>query len=376
MYIQLLVCLIIAIAYNEYRTKIIRRQLSPDRALTNYIYFVCALLILQSGLRNVAVGTDTYAYLLKYEAIQHFSWDNIFDTFIRTYQTGEGKDPGYLIFMKLISTVIPYYQIYLLIIAAFFFTALGSLLKTFCRSIYDVFVGTVLYEVLYYGFFSVTGIRQTIAVGILFFGVKFIVNRKIIPFIITCFCAAIIHKSALIFIPLYFIADYKKTIRLLSTVIVALPVIFVIMRPFAQFLTSFSFSESYATYSNSEYETTGAKMFFIYMLAVSIMALLSKKYVAEASQKVKLCYNAFCIGVLFTPLTWVDPSLMRVVMYFSVFGIFFLGDLVREFCKRYNLSLGIVTLSMILTFALVIIKRGAEYAFFWQEMALPEYYNV
>jgi len=331
---------------------------------------------LQSGLRNVAVGADTYAYLLKFEAIQHISWAEIFATFIKTYETGVGKDPGYLIFMKLISLIVSEYQIYLLIIATLFFSALCWLLKIFCKSVYDVFIGVLLYEVLFYGFCSITGIRQTIAIAFLFVGIRFIINRKLIPFIIICFLAAVIHKSALIFIPFYFIAYYKNPIRLLVPIIICLPVIFATVRPFAQFLTSFSFSESYSVYSNSEYETAGAQMFLIYMLAVSVMATICRKEIKEASDKIKICYNAFSLGVLFTPLTWVDPSLMRVVMYFSIFSIFILGELVRTFCKKINTSLSVVTLAMVFIFVLIIIKRGSEFAFFWQEMALPNNYSI
>lgn len=374
MVIQILVCLIITIAYHLYSSKILNRQLSSENALRNYIYFVCVVFILQSGLRNVAVGADTYAYLLKFEAIKHTSWDDIFYTFNKFYETGVGKDPGYLIFMKLCSLLVSNYQLYLIIIASLFFCALGYMLRMFCTSIYDVFIGAILYEVLFYGFFSITGIRQTIAVAILLFGIGFIKNGKLIPFIIICLLAAMIHKSALIFIPFYFIAHYKQPIKLLGIIILCLPLIFTATRPFAQFLTSFSFSESYASYANSEYETAGAQMFLIFMLAVSLMVFFCRKEINEASDKVKICYNAFSLGVLFTPLTWVDPSMMRVVMYFSVFSIFLLGDLTEMFCKRFSIPQNLFTFAMVILFVIVIIKRGGEYAFFWQDMALPYNY--
>lgn len=375
MFIQILVCLIIAIAYNLYSSKIISHQLSSERALRNYIYVVCTILALQSGLRNVAVGADTYAYMLKFDAIKYTSWDEIITTFNRYFEVGIGKDPGYLIFMKCISLVVSNYQIYILTIAILFFGALGFLLRKFCKNIYEVFIGGVLYEVLFYGFFSITGIRQTIAISFLLIGVGFILNRKLIPFILICLLAAVIHKSALIFIPFYFIAHYKKPIKLLSIVILCLPIVFGSTKPFAQFLTSFSFSESYASYANSDYETAGAQMFLIFMLVVSIMAITCRKEINELPEKNKICYNAFSLSVLFTPLTWVDPSLMRVVMYFSIFSIFILGNLVKLFCKRISLSIKVFSFAMLLIFVLVIIKRGGEYAFFWQDMALPFNYS-
>lgn len=376
MFIQLLIYLIIAVVYNDYRTRLIRNRLSQDDAVKKFVSFACILLILQSGLRNVAVGDDTYAYSLHFETVRHESWHNIFISFKRVYEAGVGKDPGYMIFVKLVSLVVSEYQIYLIVIATLFFISFGRLLRIFCHSIYDVFIGITLYEVLFYGFFSITGIRQTIAISILFFGVSFIINRKLIPFLLTCLLAATIHKSSLIFIPFYFIAHYKKPPKLLGIIIPCLPLIFAVTRPFAQFLTSFSFSESYAVYANSEYETSGAQMFLVYMLAISVMVLVCRKEINSATDKTKLCYNAFSLGVLFTPLIWVDPSLMRVVMYFSVFSTFFLGGLVRTFHKKIGISLGLFSFVMIVIFMMIIIKRGYEYAFFWQYMSLPDHYSI
>ena len=42
-----------------------------------YVIFMMFLLTLQSGLRNVAVGTDTYAYYLQFVEVSNTSWSNL-----------------------------------------------------------------------------------------------------------------------------------------------------------------------------------------------------------------------------------------------------------------------------------------------------------
>lgn len=374
MLIQLIACLIAIIAFFVYQAQVSDRRLMPGSAKDSYIYFICLILILQSGLRNVAVGPDTYEYYLQFERIQSTSWQQVFDYFITTYETGVGKDPGYGIFMKLVSTLISNYQIYLMLIATIFFCSFSLMLKRFCSDIYDVFVAMLVYQALFYGFFSITGIRQTLAISILFYAFPLVYKRKLLIFLFICLIASTIHKSSLLFIPFYFIAKIKSPVKLLTYVLIALPIVFVMMRPIALYMTSFSFTESYAVYSESVEDAKGAQMFFIFMLAISILILLCRKSIADQPEIFKMGLNAFALGLFFTPLTWVDPNLMRVVMYFSVYSIFITGDLIRIYSYRKKLFL--FSISVLLTVAVVfsIIKRNYDYAFFWQNMELPDNY--
>lgn len=376
MYIQLAVCLIAAIAFYTYQQQISNKCLTTKTAIISFIHFICIILILQSGLRNVAVGADTYEYFRQFDRISSTSWDQIFRNFVRAYETGVGKDPGYGIFMKLITYITTDYQLYLIAVAIIFFSSFGSMLKSFCINVYDVFIAVIIYQALFYGFFSVTGIRQTLAVSILFFACRYIYKKKLLKFIIICLVASTIHKSALIFLPFYFIAHFKHPIKLLTGITLSLPFVFILVKPFAIYMTSFSLTESYSMFTETATDAKGAQMFLVFMLSVTLLIFLCRKYITIESQQYKMGLNAFALGLFFTPLTWVDPNLMRVVMYFSVFSIFILGRLIRTY--SYNKKYCIQTISIFLIAAAIlsIIKRGYDYAFFWQEMRLPENYNI
>jgi len=46
-----------------------------------FIIFITVILILQSGLRNWAVGADTYAYFLRFEQVKEMCWLQIIEAF-------------------------------------------------------------------------------------------------------------------------------------------------------------------------------------------------------------------------------------------------------------------------------------------------------
>ena len=66
-----------------------------DKARKNLAIFSTLLLILQSGLRHVGVGPDTYQYMLSFHEHTLWTWQQILHNFIDVYQAGEGKDAGY-----------------------------------------------------------------------------------------------------------------------------------------------------------------------------------------------------------------------------------------------------------------------------------------
>lgn len=375
MYIQLLVLLgaFLGLVYFQQQKK--QNKLSDSLAVKRYVIFCCAILILQSGLRNVAVGADTYAYQLDFEATLGKSWQEIFDNFYQVYVLGEGKDAGYDLFVKLFQVFSVNYRAYLFAVAIIFFISFGRFVYQNIANLLGAFIAMCVYQVLFYSFFSITGIRQTLATAIIFFAYEFIIKRHLFSFLLLCFAAALIHKSALLFVPFYFLANIKHPVRTLVLVLMLLPVLFVNIRPIAQFITSFSFSESYAGYTNSTYETQGAQIFLVFMLLVAAGVIIFMKRGIHYEEKRLPIINAFSIALCFTPLAWVDPSLMRIVMYYSVFTLFLFGDIVDAIGLTYPNNSNNIVILMAIVFCAVLINRNGDYAFFWEQMDLGNNYN-
>ncbi|MDR4508581.1 MAG: EpsG family protein [Candidatus Brocadiaceae bacterium] len=363
--VTILIILIVGILYLNSEAK---TQRSYRR---QYIVFVSILLILQSGLRNWAVGADTFAYYEGFERVKSYSWADILDNMSEYYLYGIGKDPGYAVFEKVVQYILPHYQLFLILIAVIFFLALGNFIYRNTNRLSDAVLAYVLYSCLFFAFFSITGIRQTIATAAALYGYELIKKRKIVPFILLILLASTIHRSVLIFIPFYFIATMKKTKLYYVGALLLFPVLMAYKTTFSRFLKEWSGYEDYGVN-----ESAGTFTFTLMLLFVAAMALWRMKTVIRQNEATRQFYNAFILALLFTPLTWVNPSAMRMVQYYSIFMLVLLPDVVKSFQFESRTFRKTVYMVAIIVLIALFAKSNInnEYKFFWQQMELGENY--
>jgi hypothetical protein len=338
-----------------------------------FILVACFLLALQSGLRHEAVGADTFAYKLKFDDSTQASWAELFDQVTDYYAAQEGKDPGYPVFQKLSAFIVPNYQVYLLLVAGIFFLALGLFIKRNTRTVPEALIAFLLYLTLFYGFYSITGTRQTLAAACTLFGYEFLIKRrKFWLFLFLMLVVSTIHKSILSFIPFYFIAFIKPRKWHYCAMVIIFPVLMHFSGPIFSSLGELSGYEQYG-----EDEGAGSYRFTLILLLFSAVAFWRMRFVLREGPSTRPLYNALLLTIFFTPLTWVNPLAMRVVQYYSIFMVALAPKLATSFrlasVKTGRLAYG-ACLGVLLAYA---VFRGlnTEYAFFWQEMELPENYD-
>ena len=367
MYIQLIIFLIAYLGLFLFKEEggPARRQ----RARKYYIVLMMVILALQSGLRNIAVGADTFAYYNLFNRTMNSSWNQVL------YEISQhgNKDPGYTLLTKLFSLIVPNFRLFLIVIAAFFFTSLGRILFRYLNSNIEVFVSIALYECLYYGFFSITGIRQTVATGILLFALPLVFNKRdklksILLFIILVVIASTIHRSALLFAPMLLLPRLRNS----KIVFIIAFVLFVPMFSAGSFLGDLltkSDFEEYAHYLEQS-ETTGALVFSVYIVALVLATFIKLKTVNSFSQYNYVFSSAIAIAMLLTPLLVLNPSNQRIVQYYSIFGLIMLPQICRAYSGSRKGKL--LFYLVFLVFSLYTIMRKEIYAFYWQDMMLND----
>lgn len=373
MEIQLLVLMLAFLGAWYYSLLPAATPIRENRNRKNYIIFICIILILQSALRHVAVGADTYAYYLKFEEIKLTSWQEIWENFRSVYVLGEGKDAGYPLIQKVFQFFSGEYRIFLFFVAVIFFSSLGYFIYTQTKYISDVFVAIAIYEVLFYSFFSITGLRQTLATAFTFWGLHFIRQRKLWQYTLLIICAAFIHKSVLLFYPFYFIARLNLPRQLLAASFVIFPVMFVFGRSVAGIMALLSAQDNYMGYALSDANPTGAVDFSIFLLGCGILGWIALRNAKQRDSDMPIIYNAISIAIIFTPLTWIDSSLMRIVQYFSIFILVFLPYVINNLFRDYQTRIVAIVVLTVL-FVSVIIMRNVDYAFMWEQMQLNSNY--
>ncbi len=346
----------------------------------NFILAVSILLMLQSGMRHVDVGADTSAYKLKYERDGRSDWSVLLNK-VKIYYSKDlwkeskdsGKDPGYSVLGKIFYSVVPSYRIYLLIVAAAFFSVLGCFIYRNTRTIPDALIAYLLYLTLFYSFFSITGIRQTWATTFSLIGYEFFIKkRRLLLFLLLMLIAASLHKSVMVFIPFYFIANHRPKKWQYWIILFLFPIFMYFSENTLFLLERISGYDSYG-----QYEGAGTYRFTGIMLLFSFIAFLRIKEVTNTIQDTQPMYNALALVIFFTPLTWINQSLMRLVQYFSLFIMVLAPHVInllsanfknstypRHFTSIRKLAFGGCLLFLLAYAGL----RGlnTKYAFFWQ----------
>lgn len=289
-----------------------------ESARKAYIVFCGIVLGLQSGLRDVAVGPDTVQYLHRFEVVQNEPWNIIFSAIEDYYlhgNVGGYKDPTYDFFEKVFQIPGFDYRAWLLFVALIFFAAFGNFLYKNTNRISDACFALVLYMIIYYGFYSVTGIRQTLAMALCLVAFEFAKRRKIVPFVVLVLLASSIHKSALLFLPSYLLIDFKKPKTLIGLSLILLPVLFAFR---SNIVTTFGSVLGYEDYT-TPYASSGAYGYSVCALIAAVLVWLKAAEIVRDNREMRSYISLFSISIMIIPALWIDPSIMRVVQYYSIF---------------------------------------------------------
>lgn len=164
------------------------------------------LIVLQVGLRW-ETGTDWAPYL------EHF---NLISNFASTSPLNTGMEYGYSILVWLVKLFSNEYTMLLLVHSLGFYYLI---FKGMQRLSPYFFICLLLFYAFTMGVMG--SHRQLMAVGILLFSVKFILERKIYLFLLCLIIASLCHTTAIICLPLYFLNRKVNAYLLFALIIIA-----------------------------------------------------------------------------------------------------------------------------------------------------------
>lgn len=316
--------------------------------------------VLLSGLRHISIGADTYSYkVTDFDLVIQQTWRSLFENFINVlFRGASGKDPGYALFEKAVQIFTTNYQVYLVVIALVFTVSLGIWIY---RNSSEPVISFLIYSCLFYGFFAITGHRQTIATAmVVLIGYKFIKERKFWPFLAITLIAMTIHKSSVIFFPFYFIASKKITIKHLITSLIIGAVILFLGKSFYALAATFL---GYDVFINNE--IGGTKTFTLMIILIGAVVFSRMKIILKNNSQATHFLNAYILALLLSLMTLQNQSFMRAQQYFSLFIMLLIPEIMMSFSKKdrvvvYYFTAG--TLLLLFVFA----GSNLQYLFFWQ----------
>ena len=338
----------------------------------SYINVMCVFFGAMAALRNIAVGPDTYAYYLKFLSAESQSFQAIWDALIVYYRDGVGKDAGFPLLMKLFQCVFPSFRLFLIFNAIVFYSGVAYIIKCNTRTLVQAFLSIILFITLFQ-VYAFSAVRQDFALGCVMLSYRFIKERRLLPFLILILIASTLHKSVLIFIPYYWIANITRVKILAVISVVLIPTLFIAARSLTSILVDVSGSEQYALYLGQNKEA-GTPTFTALLIGCFIMYLCMINNLNKAFPKHHFFTNTIFLTVGLCHVTWVVPDFMRILLYFSCFLPVIMADcisLVPDKAIRKYIVAGYVA-----AVGFLFIKTIPPYEFFWSQMDLGSNYII
>lgn len=177
--------------------------------------------------------------------------------------------------------------------------------------------------------------RQMLALAISFYSIKFLKEKNAPAFFITNICAGLIHTSALIVIPMYFIGKRKIDKKNLTLYLIIAAILF-FSWDLIKYLLSFSYYGS--TYFGSTYDVTEKSS--IYNLAIRLIMLiicliLYPKKIKD-NQNINYLYNNAIACTMLQIITTRSYIVARLTTYFYVYYILLIPIVFYEFVENKN----------------------------------------
>lgn len=300
-------------------------QKTCNRAERFFLYFVTfASLVLFSGLRSAAVGTDAGNYVWNFKQSAGLSevW-------------GGGVEPGVRFlawFGKMVyDNYVTLFTLVGIVVTLCFLLGIRKLSVNPATSVFVLLTSGVFY-------FSFNGMRQGIAIAVVFLAIGFIYYRKLWAFLICVAVACFFHITAVMVLPVYFIVPRKNDFRCNALMFGAV----VVSVLFFSELVALAgrLNPKYLAYGALVGHLSSGLSYAASLVAIGLFFLYIRRYIRQHRPLYDLLLNVYLLGLVVTVVAVVRTTfvsgVMRVSEYFITSQIL-LWPIVFANLRRYRL---------------------------------------
>ena len=253
-------------------------------------------------------------------------WD--FESYLNMFSHPEGfellLEPAIMLFINVLNNMGFAYQALFLLhsLLTLFFIYRGCVYYTEKPAL-----PLVMYALLPMFYWSSLGIiRQALAISILFWGSKYIVEHKFVRYAIVVAVATTVHYSAALFIVAYFLVnrEYKPRWHVAAVVISALLSATHVTEKILSGISNAPALQQYLGEASSV--SSGVKEIALGLIWVMILIICNK---FGADKKIRTALNMCTLSVVLGNLLMFSAPLYRTVLYYQVFYIIGIGYTVQ-----------------------------------------------
>lgn len=337
-----------SIFYNLLR----RYSKSQDKLKKFFINISVLQLFLLLALRSKSVGVDANGYLSNFNFVKSSSFQELLQ---------HRFEIGYKLLTKFISILTEKDQVFLSIIAGLSIIPVGRFIYKYSKK---PFLSFAIYISFNFYMFTFSGLRQSIAFSIIYLSYDYIKQRKPLKFLLMVLLATSFHKSAIIFLPAYFITKIKLT----ETVISGFAFVDIFILVFKKQIMSFVTKHFFQAYEIVESLSVN---WFLFSLFIFLVCLFFYKNVVKQDATSQHLYLLVATGISIMLLATVSTNAMRMANYYYVFVILLIPEVIASLKDSRLALLGgyllITGIIMIYFWLLYVDGYGiVPYKFFWQ----------
>lgn len=332
-----------------------KKEFAHDKKKT-YCIIMGFCLFLIAAFRSTHVGFDSGQYARLFNSLHNID-------IMATLEINP-QEPGFYILARLIALIGIGHQPLFAVIGGFFAFSISRFIYNYSKSAMVSFF--MLIPMMYFAF-SLTGLRQTVAISVVLFSIDYMLKRRFIPFILLIALASLFHNSAILFIPAYFLPYKKIGNGHIWAFVTAIPILYLLRRPIILFIQQFLYSEYRIAADGSE--SSGWVTLFVYLL-ILVTALLFKNSIDRDDKNFILFFSMMYVGMCIQMFVPLQPNIFRVSMYYNIVSILLIpGIIMAQKDKEKKI------LAYMLFFAMMAIEyymftfssAGVNpYSFFWQ----------
>lgn len=334
-----------------------------DRAKSWYHKFLIIFLFLTIALRHKVCFIDTYGYVLEFSSLTSIPFSAIKDIWL--------KDVTFWYFSKFISTVSSTnYTIWFAVLSILYIVPLYYLLKKYSN---NFMISLVLFCCLGFALFSMTGLRQTLAMSCTMGALYCLLNAKSKSFVALVMLGTLFHKTAIVFLILYPIVKLTYSKKYLCIYLIIGALVYCLSLKYLPILLTSNIDSRFEAYVQSENSLNYSGLIRQVLLLLLSLFLLRKN--GKISQN-RIFLLMSLIGIFFQSMIGILPEMFRVSLYFSIANIFLLANALENIPKFSFIKYSVIILLIIYFITSSNAGFLMDYYFFFQDVPTTVYNNL
>jgi hypothetical protein len=306
------------------------------------LFLIVFVFIIVAGMRGENIGTDYKNYLEYYNFILDHGYAG------SLFKRNElGWDSLNLWFGRL---GVP--------AGIFFGLVAGSMWYFFIQGSYkfQFLLPGMLFFVITNGFFfwTLSGLRQSIAIMMFFYAIKYIIEKKPFHYALAIFIASLFHVSILIMLPAFLLWKIKFN-QLIFCILFILSIFLMGSDSFLHVMdevititgSKFNFFMNYSSYLETDAfaaneERTSSGLGVILRILSTLFVLYKSKYVLKIQPNLTIYFILFLIGAICSNIFYSIEMIGRVLTYFNICFFIVIASAVYYSTNKYEIIISML----------------------------------